>query len=89
LILACALLPLLGLLLAVASELGRASALSGLALALGVGYWLFTAVAWNGAVAGAWSASWICPGVAVVFAAILVAALAARGRFGRRPATRR
>ncbi|HUT78291.1 MAG TPA: LptF/LptG family permease, partial [Polyangia bacterium] len=88
LILACVLLPLLGLLLAVAWGLGRASALAGLALALGVGYWLLTAVAWNGAAAGAWSASWICPGVPTAFAAISLAALA-RGRVGRRPATRR
>ncbi len=76
LILACALLPVLGLLLAAAAGLGRASALSGLALALGVGYWLLTAVAWNGATAGAWPAAWIFPGVPAAFATGSLAAFA-------------
>jgi lipopolysaccharide export LptBFGC system permease protein LptF len=90
LILASALLPLLGLLLAVAWGFGRASALTTLALALGVGYWLLTAVAWNGAAAGAWPAAWICPGVPTVFTTASLAAVALlRPRDRPLPASRR
>lgn len=67
LIAASALVPLLGLLLALGWEEGRATRLVALGLAVGAAYWLVLAAAWNGAVLGAWSALWVSVGVPVLF----------------------
>jgi lipopolysaccharide export LptBFGC system permease protein LptF len=80
LILACALLPLLGLGLAIVFDLARASALAALALALGAGTWLLLALAWNGAATGAWSADWICPGAPAALAAAVLGLMLSRRR---------
>jgi len=76
---ACFLAPLLGLGLTLRGAESRPTRLAALGLAVSAAYWLGIAVAWNGAVAGAWSPKWVSLGVAGVFAVCGAAACAVRG----------
>jgi len=84
----CLLAPLLGLLIALRSEEDRASRLIALGLAVGAAYWLAVAVAWNGAVLGAWSARWVSIGAPILFLAVVSVLTVTVLRAGSRAAIR-
>ena len=86
LVLACLVLPALGIAIVARGREDRAARLVGLGIALAAGYWLVLAATWSGAARGLW------PAALVVFGAPGAAALAALGivlwRARRRRATR-
>jgi hypothetical protein len=80
---ACAIVPALALLLAIASGTTRDARLVGIGLGAAALYWLALSLAWNGASSGALCARWVDTGVPLSMA-IAIAAIA-----GFRAATRR
>ena len=80
---ACAVVPALALLLAMAFGTTRAARLVGLGLGATAAYWIALSLAWNGALGGALSPRWVDLGVPLVFAAAIAASALPRGIAGR------
>ncbi|MCP4601019.1 MAG: LptF/LptG family permease [Proteobacteria bacterium] len=80
LIAACLIVPLLGLGLSLAGEESRSTRLVGRGIIAATAFWLSLAVAWNGAVVGAWSPTWVSVGIPLFYLGMSVVAVMVTGR---------